>query len=185
VTPEPRWREDALSGVRHIDCRNGKWGSASLLAPIPRPHRPSCFAIAPALRTRCAIAGYRRPFAIVCRALLFVAPVQMPSGARSPWAAADPCFRTSPRRYLSIRPLTSACAEHGPSSTISRLPQAAFASGLKKPFVGVTSASWPRSRSCLHTPGRTPAGEGGMPAVTLPNLLHAGSKPKLLPRLLA
>lgn len=80
-----------------------------------------------------------RPFPTCCHPLHLrlpsafaqVASVRMPSGARSPWAAADPCFHTGSRRYPSIRPMALVCAGHRPHSALSRLLLAAFASGLK------------------------------------------------------
>jgi len=67
----------------------------------------------------------------------------MPSGARSPWAAADPCFRTRSRRYPSFR-LTRAGRVPGthPSLRFSATVPAALASGPEKAVRGRFPFVW-------------------------------------------
>lgn len=132
-----------------------------------------------------------RPFPTCCHPLHLrlpsafaqVASVRMPSGARSPWAAADPCFHTGSRRYPSIRPMALVCAGHRPHSALSRLLLTAFASGLKKPVVGVTFATRYCSGTCFHMLGRTAARKGGTSFVACSKKLCAGCRPRPLPHI--
>lgn len=49
-----------------------------------------------------------------------VASGRMPSGALSPWAAADPCFRTRSRRYPSFRPSATVECRHSSFAPVTR-----------------------------------------------------------------
>jgi hypothetical protein len=104
----------------------------------------------------------------------------MPSGARSPWAAADPCFRTRSRRYPSFRlPAPAECQALLRRSGFPRLSRLLLRAGRKKPSVGVS----PLSGGSLPTglsPGRTNAAvrRGEMLSVILSSLHRAGWRPK-------
>lgn len=138
---------------------NSKWGPALLPAPTLRPLGLVLSRLASAFPRWSVIADVRAPCGLARRSALCAwrASGWMPSGARSPWAAADPCFRTRSRRYPSFRLSASVeCQALLRRSGLPRLFRALFQAVRKKPSVGVS----PLSGCSLPTwlsPGRTNA----------------------------
>lgn len=138
---------------------NSKWGPALLPAPTLRPLGLVSSCLASALPRWSVIADVHAPCGFARRSALCAwwACGWMPSGARSPWAAADPCFRTRSRRYPSFRLSAPVeCQALLRRSGLPRLFRVLFQAVRKKPSVGVS----PLSGSSLPTwlsPGRTNA----------------------------
>lgn len=138
---------------------NSKWGPALLPAPTLRPLWLVSSRLASAFPRWSVIADVHAPCGFARRSALCAlrASGWMPSGARSPWAAADPCFRTRSRRYPSFRlPAPVECQALLRRSGFPRLSRLLLRAGRKKPSVGVS----PLSGGSLPTglsPGRTNA----------------------------
>lgn len=146
-----------------------KWGPASLRAPILRPvrrfrlhmHRADIRGLSLRLDLasshHCIRTGSCLQRSCRCR-----------SGYETPELLPMDACAGDRQHCLFKRLLAQACAMrlllHRHRSVLLQPSQAAFASSLKKPFPGVTSAPWPRSRSGLRRSGRIPAREGGMPS---------------------
>lgn len=142
-----------------------------LPAPILRPLWLVSSRLASAFPRWPVIADVHAPCGFARRSALCAwrASGWMPFGARSPWAAADPCFRTRSRRYPSVRlPAPVECQALLRRSGFPRLSRLLLQAGRKKPSVGVS----PLSGSTLPTglaPCRTNAAvrRGEMPSVIL------------------
>lgn len=165
---------------------DSKWGPALLPAPTLRPLWLVSSRLASALARWSVIADGHAPSGFAWRSALCAwrASGWMPSGARSPWAAADPCFRTRSRRYPSFR-LPAPVERHAllRRSGFPRLSRLLLQAGRKKPFVGVS----PLAGGSLPTgflPGRTNAAvrRGEMPSVILVFAASRRSEAEACPR---
>jgi len=105
----------------------------------------------------------------VRKAWTLPAAFRMPFGARSPWAAADPCFRPGlPRSFLPPSGRTAVMAR---AITVRSCRRAALLQDrCGWPSVGVASSSQRRSRQVGRPPAR---GRVGMPVVAL-HFIRAG-----------
>lgn len=121
---------------------------------IPSLFRP------PALRLAAWPTISGRHAALPSPARLWSGPIRsMPFGARSPWAAADPCFRTGSRRYLPI--LFPTRQMRAPACHRALVPPDVLANRPGDTFRALPSISGIAPRQACAMPGRIPA-RGGM-----------------------